>query len=206
MGRTAGCADPDIGTGMNNQASEITGAQTVETVITHLEMTAPPRLLPPQPVGPRLALMKVDSIPLHFYRYLYAEIGRDWLWVERLNVDDDSLAAMVRREGIAISVLYANGAPAGYFELDLADGKSVNLVYFGLTPEWTGRGIGPWFLGCAVMEAFSASAQRLTVNTCTLDHPGALRLYQRLGFKPVRRETKSLHVPPGMPLPAHIRA
>ncbi len=181
-------------------------ATNLETVVTYLEMTAPPRALPPRPVGPRLALMKADAIPLHFYRYLYATIGGDWLWVERLDLDDDVLAEKVRREGIEISVLYANGAPAGYFELDLAGGKTVDLVYFGLMPDWTGRKIGPWFLGCAIMEAFSAGAERLTINTCTLDHPGALRLYQRIGFQAVRRQTKNLLIPAAIPLPAHIRA
>ena len=180
-------------------------ARLVETVVTHLELAAPPRELPPQPVTPRLALMKVDDIPLHFYRYLYATVGHAWLWVERLDLDDNALADMVRKEHIAISVLYANGAPAGYFELDLAAGETVNLVYFGLTPEWTGRKIGPWLLGCAVMEGFAAGAERLAVNTCTFDHPGALRLYQRMGFQPVRRETRNLRVPPGMPLPNHIQ-
>ncbi len=190
---------------MTNSESENSDATIVETVVTYLELTNPPKVLPPQPVRPRLALMKVETIPLHFYRYLYATIGGDWLWVERLDMDHDALAEKVQREGIEISVLYANGAPAGYFELDLADGKTIDLVYFGLMPDWTGRKIGPWFLGCAVMEAFSAGAERLTINTCTLDHPGALRLYQRIGFEPVRRETKNLSIPAAMPLPAHIR-
>jgi GNAT superfamily N-acetyltransferase len=190
---------------MTGPVTANTNAAAVETVVTYLEMTEPPRMLPPQPVGPRVALMKVDTVPLHFYRYLYATIGHDWLWVERLELDDDALAKMVQRDGIEISVLYANGAPAGYFELDLAGGETVDLVYFGLMRDWTGRKIGPWLLGCAVMEAFSAEAERLTINTCTLDHPSALRLYQRIGFQPVRRETKSLTIPAGMPLPAHIR-
>ena len=190
---------------MTDSESEPADVASVESVVTYLEMTAPPRVLPPQPAGPRLALMKVDAIPLHFYRYLYATIGHDWLWVDRLVLDDDALAERVQREGIEISVLYANGAPAGYFELDLAGGKTADLVYFGLMPDWTGRKIGPWFLGCAVREAFSSGAERLTINTCTLDHPGALRLYQRIGFQPVRRETKSQSIPAGMPLPSHIR-
>lgn len=190
---------------MTDPDSKNAAARILKTVVTYLEITDPPRVLPPQPVTPRLALMKVDTIPLHFYRYLYATIGHDWLWVERLDMDADALAEKVQREGIEISVLYANGAPAGYFELDLAGGKTIDLVYFGLMPDWTGRKIGPWLLGCAVMEAFSAGAERLTINTCTLDHPGALRLYQRIGFQPVRRETKNLAIPAAMPLPTHIR-
>ncbi len=191
---------------MTDPDCEITNAASVETVVTHLEMAAPPPVLPPRPVTPRLALMKADAIPLHFYRYLYATIGHDWLWVERLTLDDDALAERVQHEGIEIFVLYANGAPAGYFELDLAGGDIVDLVYFGLMPQWTGRKIGPWFLGCAISQAFSAGAERLTINTCTLDHPGALRLYQRIGFQAVRRETKSLAIPAGMPIPADKRS
>jgi ribosomal protein S18 acetylase RimI-like enzyme len=31
----------------------------------------------------------------------------------------------------------------------------------------------------------------MTVNTCTLDHPRALALYQRLGFTPIAREERT---------------
>ena len=34
-------------------------------------------------------------------------------------------------------------------------------------------------------------AARVTVNTNSLDHPRALPLYQKAGFVPVRRETRS---------------
>ncbi len=74
-------------------------------------MPAPPRVLPPMPVGPRLALMKVETIPLHFYRYLYAAVGVNWLWIERLPLDDEALSRKVHRDGIEIFVLYARRRP-----------------------------------------------------------------------------------------------
>ena len=92
----------------------------------------------------------------------------------------------------------ANGAPAGYFELDFTDKPDVYLAYFGLFPEWVGRGIGAWLLGCAISEAFSRGASRITLNTCTLDHPSALAFYQRMGFEPVGQEERELQVPAGM--------
>lgn len=180
--------------------------ETVETVVTYLAMTAPPPQLPAMPSSPRLALMKAEKIPVHFYRYLYATVGGPWLWVERLQFDDTALARRIHHEGIEISVLYANGAPAGYYELDFRQPERTNLAYFGLMPEWTGFRIGPWLLGTAIAAAFSRGAAEATVNTCTLDHPAALPLYQRLGFRPVRRETRQLQVPPGMSVPGHIPA
>jgi GNAT superfamily N-acetyltransferase len=73
-------------------------------------------------------------------------------------------------------------------------------------PEWTGRKLGPWLLGSAVFEAFSRGAAETTVNTCTLDHPAALPLYQKLGFKPVAQEKRRLNIPPEIPIPGHIAA
>lgn len=178
----------------------------VETVVTYLAMPAPPRVLPPMPAGPKLALMKAENIPLHYYRYLYSAVGVNWLWFERLLHDDETLSQKVHGEGVEIYVLYANGAPAGYYELDFRKGDKVNLVYFGLMPEWIGRKVGPWLLGSAVAEGFSRGASELTVNTCTLDHPAALPLYQRLGFKPVAREERRLSVPANIQIPSHIAA
>jgi len=181
-------------------------AKFLETTVTYLIADARPAHLPPMPTSPRLALMRAEKIPLHFYRYLYAAVGGSWLWVERLDISDNALAEKVHRDGVEIFVLYANGSPGGYYELDFADPKSAKLVYFGLMPELTGMRIGPWLLGAAIAEGFSRSASEILVNTCTMDHPAALPLYQRLGFHPIRRESRRLRIPPGHKLPGHIAA
>src|SRR5688572_29954545 len=141
--------------------------RTVQTTVTYLAMTTRPSQLPPMPSTPRLALMKTEKIPLHFYRYLYGAVGGSWLWIERLQLDDRALAAKIHREKLEISVLYANGSPAGYYELDFAAADRTDLVYFGLMAEWTGARIGPWLLGSAVTEGFSRGAKEIAVNTCT---------------------------------------
>lgn len=180
--------------------------QEIETVVTYLVADRAPPTPPTPPSGADFSLMRAKQIPLHFYRYLYGEIGRDWLWVERRSLDDERLAAILHTDGLEISVLYADGAPAGFFELDYSPGPSAELVYFGLMPEWTGRRIGPWLLAAAMSQAFSRGVKKVSVNTCTLDHPKALQLYQRLGFAPLRRETRRLRVPPDVPVPRHIAA
>lgn len=178
----------------------------VEAVVTYLAMDAPPSRLPPPPAGIRLALMRADNVPLHYYRYLYEEVGRRWLWIERLGLSDEALAAEVHARGVEIFVAYANGTPAGFYELDFHRRDTANLSYFGLMPEWIGRKIGPWLLGTAISEAFSHRIADLTVNTCTFDHPAALPLYQRLGFAPVGQRKRQVSVPAGVPIPHHIAA
>ena len=65
-----------------------------------------------------------------------------------------------------------------------------DIAYFGMTPEAQGRGLGDWLLGTAIHMAWDAAPRMLTVNTCSLDHPRALPLYQKWGFEPVRREQR----------------
>ncbi|MFX4971228.1 hypothetical protein ABTB72_19810, partial [Acinetobacter baumannii] len=45
--------------------------------------------------------------------------------------------------------------------------------------------LGGFFLRRVVAEAWAGDTTRLTVNTCTLDHPRALAVYQSVGFSPV---------------------
>ena len=110
-------------------------AKVLETTVTYLVMDARPAHLPPMPSSPRLALMRAEKIPLHFYRYLYGAVGGSWLWVERLGLSDEALVKKVHRDGVDVFVLYANGSPAGY-ELDSPTWKRGWCI--SVMPEWTG--------------------------------------------------------------------
>ncbi|MDP9138920.1 MAG: GNAT family N-acetyltransferase, partial [Pseudomonadota bacterium] len=69
------------------------------------------------------------------------------------------------------------------------------IKYFGLIPDFQGRGLGKWFLAEAIAAAWSGSPQRVIVDTCTLDGRAALPLYQRSGFVPYARETRLIQLP-----------
>lgn len=163
--------------------------KTLKATVTHLEMTARPRTLPPLPVNVSATLVRATGIPLHFYRYLQWQVGHQWIWVERLRMDDKALASIVHDTKTRIYVLSVDGAPAGFFELRETRESTVELSYFGLMAHAIGRGLGEWMLGQAISLAFSFPASRVTVNTNTLDHPAALPLYQRMGFSPVSQTT-----------------
>ncbi|MFN3614447.1 MAG: GNAT family N-acetyltransferase, partial [Rubrimonas sp.] len=79
---------------------------------------------------------------------------------------------------------------AGFIMLDHRGGPSCDIAYFGMAPEAIGRGLGDWLLGTGIHMAWDEGATKLTVNTCTLDHPRALGLYQKWGFVPIRREQR----------------
>lgn len=154
--------------------------------ITYLEMTERPTLPRIEPAAERLALVPARQPTVSYYRYLYDAVGRPWLWTDRKKHSDDELAAIVHDPRVGIFVLHVDGVPAGYFELDRRPAPDVDLAYFGIMPEFIGKRLGPYLLSQAIEEAWRQAPARLTVNTCTLDHPKALALYERFGFRPYR--------------------
>jgi len=173
--------------GLTEQTSTVEPPPTrlIDVTVTFLEMTAPPARFPPLPVHRQVALLKTRNIPLHFYRYLMDRVGRKWHWVNALRLTDEELAESLDLPGREIRVLYLDGAPAGLFDLKPHLPQSVDLAYFGMMEQAMGQGIGRWFLGAALEAAWSHRPNTVTVQTCTLDHPAALPLYQKLGFSPV---------------------
>ncbi|MBI3453784.1 MAG: GNAT family acetyltransferase [Rhodospirillales bacterium] len=167
----------------------------IEIVVTYLEMTALPRLAPPPNLPVKLAVLRAEKISLSFYRYLYNTVGAAWLWYERRLMDDATLDAILADPNVEVYVLYANGEPAGYAELDRRQAPDIELAYFGIVPHWIGRGLGPVLLNAVIDTAWRHQPQRLWVHTCNLDHPKALAMYQRAGFTPYRQETKTVDDP-----------
>jgi len=161
----------------------------IETVVTYLEMRAPPadeRLSP----APRddLSIVRAESPTTSFYRYLYETIGADWLWTDRKKIDDQALKAILHDPAVEVWVLWAAGVPAGYVELDRRAPNEIEVAFFGLIPEFIGQGLGTYLLDWAIHQAWSYEPSRLWVHTQTLDHPRALSVYQKLGFTPYKTE------------------
>lgn len=167
----------------------------VPMVVTFLEMTTRPSALPPPLPKGKVAILKADKPPVHFYRYLYDTIGDSYKWVDRRKKSDAELAEIVQHPQNELYTLFVEGCPAGMAELDMRDAAVGQLAYFGLMPDYVGRRLGYFFLYHACMNAWSRPISKFLVNTCTLDHPRALPLYQRIGFSPYSREDRYIELP-----------
>jgi hypothetical protein len=158
-------------------------------------MNAKPSVVPPpQPRG-KVALLRCEKPPAHFYRYLYDTIGNDYYWVDRKKLAPEALAEVIHDPLNQLFVLYRDGNPAGMAELDLRKAGCCNISYFGLMPEAIGKRLSFFFLYHICVNAWLQPIQRLTVNTCTLDHPRALSLYQRMGFAAYDRQERFVELP-----------
>ena len=159
------------------------------SVRTFLELRDIADLHPaPRPDNP-VNIEQVFDCPASFWRYLYTEVGRAYHWIDRLPWTDDDVRRYLANPDVSLWLLTVRGAPAGYFELrrDRVDGTEI--AYFGLLPEFTGRGLGGYLLTVAVERAWSVGTERVWLHTNTLDHPAALPNYLKRGFKAFHSET-----------------
>lgn len=169
----------------------------IETVITYLEMTAEPIYHYHPPANLKLMLMHAEKPSVAFYRFLYDEVGRDYTWIDRKALTDDDLREAIHAEGIEVWVLYVSGCPAGYFEIDARNKAVVEIKYFGLISAYHGMGLGKWFMAEAIKACWGKRPEKVIVDTCTLDGPAALPLYQHMGFAPYDRKERVFEIADG---------
>ncbi|MDQ3703486.1 MAG: GNAT family N-acetyltransferase [Chloroflexota bacterium] len=179
-------------------------------------MLHPDWLCPARPVdGLHVVRAEVPSPDLN--RFFYTAVGADWWWTDRLEWTDERWLAHLDRPQVETWVGYVSGTPVGYFELegppprgDKADARGdVEIAYFGLLPQFVGRGIGGALLTAAVQRAWTlagearapgssepaAAAGRVWLHTCSLDSPRALANYRARGFRLDRTETQRQTLP-----------
>jgi len=161
----------------------------IEVVRTYLQMGSAASLKGAASPDPRARVARMEGCPPSFFRYLYAEVGRDYHWVDRLVWSENQVREYLADPSVSMWLLTFANSPAGYFELKRHDDGSVEIAYFGLLPEFIGRRLGRYLLTEAASHAFGMGANRVWLHTCTLDDPAALPNYEARGFVPFKTET-----------------
>jgi GNAT superfamily N-acetyltransferase len=153
-------------------------------VITYLEMRSPDQLRAARCADERFQIRRKKEGDWRFNRDLYFAVGERWSWIDkRLWTDEQWKEYGLAPELRTFGACYVD-ALAGYYELRNDNEGAVEIAYFGLLPEFFGRGFGGALLTSAIEEAWrmSPSVSRVWVHTCTRDHPRALVNYQARGM------------------------
>ena len=172
--------------------------------VWHVEITDPSRITPPHPNKP-YELRKADTALPEFNRMLYVAVGAPWLWYERLQWSYQEWISFLQRPTTETWVAYKGATPIGYFELEAQAAGSAEICYFGLLPEFIGKGFGGHLLRDAINKAWQLGGKRVWLHTCTLDHPQALPNYLARGFEVFKEEDITANLPDD-PIQPWIRA
>lgn len=157
----------------------------------YLEQTAPGDLRPAAGAGQGVRIVRAETPSPQFGRFLYTSVGADCAWTDRLPWTDEQWRAALSEPGCELWVAYERGTPAGYVELRAGPAGDVEIVYFGLLPDFRGKGIGGHLLSYGTRMAWDLAARwpalagtaRVWLHTCSLDGPHALGNYRRRGFR-----------------------
>ena len=145
--------------------------------VTYMELRERP---PPQPPE-RIAQ---ENLSLQDYLALYRSVGTPLGWDQRLQMPGKDLAALLNSGSLSIYVLRdEHNQPIGFCELDHHTPEEIEIKNFGLIPRAQGRGLGSGLLRTALHQAWQSNTQRIWLHTDTWDHPSAVSVYERAGFK-----------------------
>jgi GNAT superfamily N-acetyltransferase len=159
----------------------------------------------PRPFPEGVRLEPATGITPEYARFLYALVGGNWHWTDRLGWTRQQWADELAVPGCEFWILYSEGVPMGYVQLHPiveADGTHVEILYFGLTEQTIGRGLGGRLLEHGIAAAWSLHDRadippvaRVWVHTCALDGPAALANYQARGLVIYKAEDTDENVP-----------
>lgn len=163
----------------------------VAVTVTSLEMTAPEQLIPTGATPRATEWHRVEADRAAVSRDFYRRVGGPWHWVDRLDWSHDQWRAWAERPEHHLLVCRQDGTDVGYAELEEQADGDVEIAYFGLLPDAIGRGLGRWWLGVVLAEAWRLpGTRRVWVHTCTLDGPAALATYEGRGLRAFAREVE----------------
>ena len=109
-------------------------------------------------------------------------------YVVPIEVDAAEVYQMLVQDGIDVGssrVVVRDGQAAG-IALIARRGWTARLAAMALVPEARRAGLGTWLMGCLVDEARARGERAMVLEAIEQNEP-ALRLYQRCGFRTVRR-------------------
>jgi RimJ/RimL family protein N-acetyltransferase len=174
-------------------------AVIVERVVSYLEMTSSERLVPGrEPPTPPLFDPVEGGAPL--VRETHVRVGTPHHW-SSVHWTDEQWAAVLTIPHQYNWILRVDGEVAGLTSMLAEPGGDVQIMVFGLVPEWVGRGYGGAALTESVRLAWkvpplgAAHVRRVHLDTMSLDHPHALPNYLARGFRVYRTEHSTKEIP-----------
>jgi len=167
--------------------------KTIQVATTYLQMTECPEFEVTK--KKMVNAVRLFQPYLDYYKFLYQAVGKDLNWIDRLLMKDDELSKYINSPKTEIYVFHVHGAPIGFCELDKKVKDEIEIVYFGLVPQFRGKGYGKYLLRRILMKAWSYKPDRVWLHTCELDHPIALQTYYKVGFEKYDQKMIEQRVP-----------
>jgi GNAT superfamily N-acetyltransferase len=162
-----------------------------EIVTTYLQMSSPDELVPARFPDPDFVVREAVERQWQLNRSLYLRVGEQWEWSDKRGWSDAQWEDYVACDQLRTFVASWQETTLGYYELRRDDAGSVEIAYFGLVPDFIGRGFGGALLTDALEQAWAWDARRHDRECRYAPRRAALRNYQSRGMKVYNLEIRS---------------
>ena len=153
-------------------------ARKLVNAVTWFEMREPPR----QAIATNIELVPVTPAEADLCRSLFVAIGTPWLWSRAFVPGHDTCAESFDTSDTYFARLEQRSI--GVVAFERREGREVEITWFGLMPDATGRNLGRSVMAAALALAWRSAPDRVWLHTCSFDHPAATRFYSACGFVP----------------------
>jgi GNAT superfamily N-acetyltransferase len=126
---------------------------------------------------------------------LFVGVGLPWKWYSRLKWTSSEWDNIMKDNRIQTYLAFHDNHLVGYFELEIHENQSVEIVFLGLLPEFLGKRLGGYLLSHAVETAWGLNANRVWLHTCDNDSNAALNNYLSRGFQIFNQVIEEEEVP-----------
>jgi ribosomal protein S18 acetylase RimI-like enzyme len=134
-----------------------------------------------------LEIILEENKEINFYKFLYKEIGKEFFWKDRLKWSKEYWSNYLK--SIEFYVLKRKNEILGFYELLFnKDGNFTEITYLGIFKDYYNKGLGGYLLTDAIIRSFNKPINYVSVHTCSLDHPNALKNYIARGMKIYKTE------------------
>src|SRR5439155_3582075 len=124
-------------------------------VTTYLEMRSLEQFLPKRCVDVQFQIREERERDWRLNRDLYFRVGDQWEWIGKRPWTDAQWQDYATTPELRTFAAYYDDMLAGYYELRRDAGGGVEIAYFGLLPEFIGRGLGGVLLTSTIEEAWA---------------------------------------------------
>src|SRR5438093_5279677 len=129
-------------------------------ITTYLEMRSPDQLRPKRCADARFQIREQTQRDWRLNRDLYFRVGERWDWIDKRPWTEARWEEYAAAPELRTFAAYYDEALAGYYELRCDSEGGVEVAYFGLLPQFIGRGLGGALLTSAIEQAWRSSPKR----------------------------------------------
>ena len=124
---------------------KISAGQKVGYYVSYLSMDSAPNFdWPSFNEINAIAVKESPDISVEAFLSLYEKVGKNYEWTDQFLKDKEEVELFLQHGSVKVFQLYFDRSLAGFFVLDFRINKICDLSYFGLIPDYIGKGLGSY--------------------------------------------------------------